>query len=108
MPLKSVPMTPSPALLPRKSLSAWKQFFIAVWDADINSTHASTSSSAATPTATAAPDVNAFKKSCKICASRKIKCEIIAGSNPRLCKYCQEKGLACEFELKKSRQQALS
>ncbi|KAH0339533.1 hypothetical protein KCU81_g7191, partial [Aureobasidium melanogenum] len=76
-------------------------------------THASTSSSAATPTTTtttttAPPDANAFKKSCKICASRKIKCEIIAGSNPRLCKYCQEKGLTCEFELKKSRQQAQS
>ncbi|KAG9693607.1 hypothetical protein KCU95_g6403, partial [Aureobasidium melanogenum] len=77
-------------------------------------THPSTSSSAATSTTTttttaaAAPDANAFKKSCKICASRKIKCEIVAGSDPRLCKYCQEKGLACEFELKKSRQQAQS
>ncbi|KAH0365922.1 hypothetical protein KCU65_g5695, partial [Aureobasidium melanogenum] len=63
------------------------------------------SSSGATPGA-AAPDGSAFKKSCKICATRKIKCEIIAGSTPRLCKFCQEKGLACEFELKKSRQQA--
>ncbi|KAG9606290.1 hypothetical protein KCU77_g198, partial [Aureobasidium melanogenum] len=68
-------------------------------------THASTSSSAAT-SSTTAPDPGAFKKSCKVCATRKVKCEIITGSNPRLCKYCQEKGLACEFELKKSRQSA--
>ncbi|KAG9959698.1 hypothetical protein KCU61_g7223, partial [Aureobasidium melanogenum] len=70
-------------------------------------THASTSSSAAT-SSTTAPDAGSSKKSCKVCATRKVKCEIITGSNPRLCKYCQEKGLACEFELKKSRQSAQS
>ncbi|KAH0280435.1 hypothetical protein KCU91_g1023, partial [Aureobasidium melanogenum] len=70
-------------------------------------TNASTSSSAAT-SSTTAPDAGSFKKSCKVCATRKVKYEIITGSNPRLCKYCQEKGLACEFELKKSRQNAQS
>ncbi|KAG9528155.1 hypothetical protein KCU93_g4544, partial [Aureobasidium melanogenum] len=69
-------------------------------------THASTSSGA-TPT-TAAPGPNALKKSCTTCATRKVKCEIIAGSSPRVCKYCQDKGLACEFELKKSHQKAQS
>ncbi|KAG9693340.1 hypothetical protein KCU95_g8324, partial [Aureobasidium melanogenum] len=70
--------------------------------------HASASSSAATSATTAAPDAGGFKKSCKICATRKVKCEIIPGHNPRLCRYCQEKGLACEFELKKSHQNAQS
>ncbi|KAG9606381.1 hypothetical protein KCU86_g71, partial [Aureobasidium melanogenum] len=83
------------------------QSFVAGCDADENSTNASTSSSAAT-SSTTAPDAGSFKKSCKVCATRKVKCEIITGSNPRLCKYCQEKGLACEFELKKSRQNAQS
>ncbi|KAG9761007.1 hypothetical protein KCU73_g2604, partial [Aureobasidium melanogenum] len=69
-------------------------------------THASTSSGA-TPT-TAAPGPNALKKSCTTCATRKVKCEIIAGSSPRVCKYCQDKGLACEFELRKSHQKAQS
>ncbi|KAG9666373.1 hypothetical protein KCU99_g10153, partial [Aureobasidium melanogenum] len=68
--------------------------------------HTSTSSGA-TPT-TAAPGPDGFKKSCTTCAARKVKCEIIAGSSPRVCKYCQDKGLACEFELKKSHQKAQS
>ncbi|KAG9665313.1 hypothetical protein KCU64_g8, partial [Aureobasidium melanogenum] len=68
--------------------------------------HASASSSAATSATTAAPDAGGFKKSCKICATRKVKCEIIPGHNPRLCRYCQEKGLACEFELKKNAEDA--
>ncbi|KAG9711320.1 hypothetical protein KCU69_g59, partial [Aureobasidium melanogenum] len=104
IPLNSMLMSSSLlTLLLRKLSPAYRQSFVAGCDADENSTHASTSSSAAT-SSTTAPDPGAFKKSCKVCATRKVKCEIITGSNPRLCKYCQEKGLACEFELKKSRQ----
>lgn len=42
------------------------------------------------------------------CATRKIKCEVIIGSNPRHCNQCRDKGLACDFELKKSYQRAQS
>ncbi|KAK5999407.1 hypothetical protein QM012_005532 [Aureobasidium pullulans] len=71
-----------------------------------NGSSSTTTTAAATPGS--ARDAGAFKKSCKTCAARKIKCEIVQGSNPKVCKHCSDKSLACEFDLKKTYTKAQS
>ncbi|KAG9962135.1 hypothetical protein KCU61_g4871, partial [Aureobasidium melanogenum] len=42
-----------------------------------------------------------MKRACKICTQRKIKCNLISGSDPMVCESCSKKGLVCEFDEKK-------
>jgi hypothetical protein len=45
--------------------------------------------------------ITSYRKSCETCRVRKIKCFPVAGTGPRTCEFCQEKGHKCEFKEKK-------
>jgi len=45
--------------------------------------------------------VTKYRKSCQRCHTRKLKCVIVEGSDPKLCTECAKKGLTCVFEEKK-------
>ncbi|KEQ62169.1 uncharacterized protein M437DRAFT_66605 [Aureobasidium melanogenum CBS 110374] len=42
-----------------------------------------------------------LKRTCKTCAQRKVKCNLISESDPMVCELCSKKGLMCEFEERK-------
>lgn len=61
----------------------------------------STDDNASMPANNTSNSGNNLRKSCARCHSRKLKCIIIGGTEPKICTECQQKGLACVFEAKK-------
>lgn len=45
--------------------------------------------------------MTSVKKTCTLCAKRKIKCQVVEGTHPKVCEFCKKKGVSCVFEQRK-------